>query len=312
MPRLCTNFGNINRVFIAGVSGLLGSSMAAEWRNRFCVAGCFLAHSPTIDGVEAVRIDLASQSLHEILSRFSPDLVVNCAGLTDVDACEADPSRARLLNETMARAVADACVRKNIRLVHISTDHLFDGTVALASEETVPRPVNVYGATKWAGERAVAELCPEALIVRTNFFGWGSPHRVSFSDWVLDILRGGKSQAMFNDVYFSPILIQDLLEIILSLVGRDARGLFHVCGCDRVSKFEFALKMAEVFGLYSGNLWPASISQAGLRAPRPHDMSLSCRKMEGLLGFSAPSLDAGLRKLKSIQPPALDCFLPAC
>jgi dTDP-4-dehydrorhamnose reductase len=265
------------------------------------VSGCFHNHALSLDGVEAVRIDFQTSSLSSALANADPDVVVHCAGMTDVDACEDHPELARFLNQTVASAVADVCAARSIRLVHISTDHFFDGSSPFATEETVPKPVNVYGATKLAGERAVAERCPQALIIRTNFFGWGLPHRRSFSDWVLDVLSSGRAQPMFSDVYFTPILIQDLMEILLDLMDRGAAGIFHVAGAERLSKFDFARAMAKHFNLSPDNLIRASIEESGLRAARPREMSLSSGKMEALLHRNAPSVSDGLRRLAATR-----------
>jgi dTDP-4-dehydrorhamnose reductase len=165
-------------------------------------------------------------------------------------------------------------------------------------EEETPEPVNAYARSKLEGERLVAELCPQALIVRTNFFGWGHAFRKSISDWVIEALRSGQRLRMFGDVYFTPILAARLARAVHGLLAAGASGVVHVCGDERVSKHEFALRLASAFGLPAGGIENSLHADAGLDAPRPRDMSLSNARARGILGAKLGGLEDYFSELR--------------
>jgi dTDP-4-dehydrorhamnose reductase len=218
----------------------------------------------------------------------APQVIVHAAALTDVDACEHDPARAQAMNVDAARNVAAAARTQGAKLVHISTDQLWDGQRAMLDEATPPAPLNVYGRSKAEAERAVLAAAPDAMVLRTNFFGRGQPQRPTFSDWVEDGLRHGRRLTMFTDVFFTPIAMELLCPIIVEMVERGATGIYHAVGSERLSKFEFGMRLAALFGYDRPNIVPGSVRDAGLNAPRPSDMSLSSDKIARLLGRRMP------------------------
>lgn len=290
------------RLFITGISGLLGVNLALLARDRHRVSGCYLHHQVSMDGVEVVRLDLTHPGpLEAAIGRIEPDVIIHTAGLTNVDECEANPKLARRLNVDVAGEVARVAAERQARLVYVSSDHLFAGTLAWHDETDRPAPVNVYARTKVEAETLVQAACPQALIVRTNFFGWGTPVRTSFSDWILAALRRDEELRMFTDVFFTPILINDLGEVILELLSTTASGLYHVAGGERLSKHDFAQRLAEVFDVAHPRIRPASVEEAPLRARRPKDMSLRTDKVARLLGRRMPAVGEGLAGLRRLE-----------
>jgi dTDP-4-dehydrorhamnose reductase len=183
-----------------------------------------------------------------------------------------------------AANVARSCAARQIKLVHISTDHIFTGTQRLLDESAIPAPVNVYALTKVDAEQTVAKICPSALIVRTNYYGWGPSYRRSFSDVIIDALRHGRTITLFEDVFFTPILVDVLIETIHSLVDRDAVGIYNVVGDERLSKYQFGLNIAHRFGLGADVLKAGKIGDARSLVRRPRDMSLCNQKLRAALG----------------------------
>ena len=208
------------------------------------------------------------------LHRHRPDTVVHTVGLTNVDECERDAERARHVNAELAGNVARATRCAGIRLIHISTDHLFAGNRPLCAEADSPQPLNVYARTKLEAEQCVLAAHPVALVVRTNFFGWGPRTRRSFSDWILDNLRAGREITLFDDVYFTPILIEALAHSAHDLLDRGCHGVINVAGDERISKYEFGRRLAQRFMLDIDLLRRGSMADAKLAASRPADMSL--------------------------------------
>lgn len=250
-------------------------------------------------GVQAVVLPLDSgQSLARALDEIRPDAIVHAAGLSNVDDCERDPAAAHAINAELAGTVAAAAAERGVKLVHISTDHLFAGTGSMYAESDPPQPLNAYAGSKLAGERLVAQRCPQALIVRTNFFGWGHAFRKSISDWAIEGLRAQQRLRAFDDVFFTPILAARLARAVHALVAAGTSGIVHVCGDERVSKHEFAMRLAAAFGLSTAGIERGRYADAGLAAPRPRDMSLSNARARGILGGGLGGLDAFFAELR--------------
>ncbi|MBI4280288.1 MAG: SDR family oxidoreductase, partial [Armatimonadetes bacterium] len=215
--------------------------------------------------------------------------------------CETSPGPAYEINVEGTHAVAAASREAGAQLVHISTDQIFDGTEGWLGEDAPPRPLNVYARTKWLAEQVALSACPGALVVRTNFYGWGTQSGKSFSDWILGHLQAGRAAQMFRDVFFTPILVNDLLDILWDLVAGGAHGIYHVVGAERLSKYEFGLRVADAFGYPRDLITPIGIEDLGLRARRPKEMSLRGDRATAAVGRPLPPVDAGLARLRALQ-----------
>ena len=232
------------------------------------------------------------------LESVKADVVINCIGLTSIEKCEENISLAKQTNINIASNVAIACLKKRIQLVHISTDHLFDGTKAFSNEENQLSPLNIYGKTKGEGEKAVIGNNPHALVIRTNFFGTGPAYKASFSDKILKNIKLGKVSNLFDDVYYTPVSVKTLSEKIHLLVNKGAKGVFNVCSNERITKYQFGLMIANIFGYAPELLHPTSIEDVHNLTVRPKDMSLCNHKLCTYLGSSVISLEQQIRELK--------------
>ena len=244
-------------------------------------------------------------TVERALDAVDPGVVVHAAGLANVESCEEDPASAEAANVVMAANVATACARRALPLIHLSTDHLFRGDEALLDESHPVAPQNAYARTKAGAERQVLELYPNALVVRTNFYGWGPRHRRSFSDTIIDALRQGDAVTLFTDVFFTPILAESLAIAAHDLIERQARGIVHVVGDERLSKHEFGLRVARRFQLDAGLIRPGLLADRPLLVRRPLDMSLSNSLARQLLGRPLGDVDAHLARLQEQEQQGL-------
>ncbi len=278
--------------------------LALNWANLVCqdfdvILGLH-EREINIKGAESLKISLESEiEFSKCVDIIKPDLVVHTAGMTNVDQCEAFPELANKINYEAAKFVSDVCLKNNIDLIFISTDHLFDGCVPNVSENHVKNPLNCYGRTKSLGEEYINLNNPKALIIRTNFFGWGPSYRQSFSDFIIDNLRNGKKITLFNDVFYTPILIDTLVETVMKLYNKNAKGIFNVVGNDRVSKLEFGLEIVKVFGLNIDLINEGSITDNKELAKRPKDLSLSNQKVIDFIQSQIISSDDQMKLLIS-------------
>ncbi len=278
---------------VFGASGLLGhgvsAHLAATGRR---VTAAVHRHTLAVPGIQEVSLDLlAGDDATGLPDATAADVILYAAGLTSVDRCEEDEQLALSLHAEMPARLATRAAALGRRFVYISTDHLWDGAHALVREDEPPRPINAYARTKAAGERMVAAADPSALILRTNFFGNGRPWRQSLSDWMLSRLRSGQTLNAFGDAFFTPIGIPLLTQLIDRAVAAGLQGIYHVCGGQRISKYEFALHLASWCGLPGDLVRRGRLADAGLLAPRPADMSLATDKIAAALHIRPPGLE---------------------
>ena len=272
-------------ILITGGSGLLAVNWALAVRDRHAVTLGLHQREIRLASVQTAHLDLGSEDvLLRRLQELQPQIVIHAAGLTSVERCEAEPDLAYQVNVTLAENVARACRRLGITLVHVSTDHLFSGDVAQVDETHPVKPLNVYGITKAEAESRVLDCNPSALVVRTNFYGWGPHYRQSFSDRIIGALRTGKEANLFNDVHFTPVLIESLAATVHDLVRLKASGIFHVVGDERISKHEFGIRVAKEFALDARLIKPSFLARQQVFVRRPLEMSLSNEKVCSLLG----------------------------
>lgn len=276
-----------SRVLITGGSGLLALNWACAIRDRYDVLLATHTRRVALAGTHAVPLALDDAGpLERELQRLAPDIVIHTAGVTSVEACENDPEGARHVYEDLSRNVARAAAGAGAKLIQISTDHLFPGTRSMYREDDAPAPVNVYGQVKRRAEETVLDATPGALVVRTNFFGWGHRYRQSFSDWIYDGLSEGRSLTMFDDVWVTPILAERLALASHRLLDLGAAGIYNVVGDERISKYAFGVVLAQVFGLPAENIVRGTLAASKLSVKRPPDMSLDNRKARERLGAS--------------------------
>lgn len=291
---------NFNRetLLLTGGSGLLSINWAMTMRDKKNIILGLHNRNIDINNVTSSKINLESiEDIIKALQLFRPRIIVHTAGLTNVELCESNMDLAYHINVKLASNVAIAAADAGVKMVHISTDHLYDGTRFLVDENEPLSPKNNYGITKAKAEEAVSKANPDALIIRSNFYAWGPLYRRSFSDTIIDSLRQKKTIILFEDVFYSPILAETLVEVIHELVDKNATGVFNVTGNERVSKFEFGQKVASVFQMDASFIKHGLIiTQPGL-VKRPADMSLSNKKVTSFLERDISRLDDDLRKL---------------
>jgi dTDP-4-dehydrorhamnose reductase len=290
-------------LLITGATGLLGSALARhDAAHSYRVTGFSHVPSKAPGAIMQRFFDLTNRELTlEHLNDLGPEIVIHCAAMTNVDLCEKEPDAARRTNVEVTRTIVQWAARRGTRLVFISTDSVFDGGTGNYQEDDTTHPVNEYARTKVAAEEIVRSAIPDALVVRTNFYGrsWkeGKP---SLGEWMLGKLLRKECFSAFSDVRFSPLLTIDLAGIVFDLLARNASGIFHVAARDNRSKYEFARLLANTFSLDCGYVSPISVGEFTLAAPRPKDTTMSVKKIAGFLGRATPSVEEGLLSFRGL------------
>lgn len=288
-----------------------GSSLlAVNWANRISsyYEVYLIMHKRLIDlpNVNCIYFENDFEdSLISFLGSNKPDFIVNCAALTNVDQCEVQAEQAKLVNQEWPKKLAQISLELDCKFVHISTDHLFGDEKNIYTETDQLRPLNVYAKTKALAEVNVKEINPQALIVRTNFYGWGLSYRKSFSDFILDGLRNQSELNLFNDVYYTPIYIGELIRLLHLALEKKLQGIYNFVGNENITKHEFGKALAQTFSLSSLRISSVSIATKKHLVIRPKIMSLSNQKLREALGIKIPSLNEQLKMMLKEEPKKL-------
>jgi len=178
---------------------------------------------------------------------------------------------------------------------------VFEGACGAYTEDDEPAPASVYAKSKLRGEREVFDHHPSALVVRVNIYGWNAQPKRSLAEWMLDQLHRKKCLNGFVDVFFCPMLANDLAEILLDMLDRGLTGIYHVVGSERISKYEFGRRIAVAFGFDPEWVRPIRLADAQLRALRPLDVSLNTEKISRTLGRLMPGVNESLNRFLALR-----------
>lgn len=274
------------KLFITGLAGMLGSTIAYELRKKYEISGVDLikVHMPE---VESFCLDLLNfQQLLNCVKSIQPDVIVHTAAAVNVDKCEMEPEYAQKLNIKTTENIYKIAEHVNAKLIYISTDAVFDGkSIELYKEIDEPNPLNIYGTTKLQGEEIVRKN-KKNIIFRTNIYGFNIQKKDSFGEWIYNSLMKNQELNMFEDIDFSPILVNDLAKIIDLAIQKGISGLYHVCGTGCITKFEFGYELQNIFQISTGRINKSQSYKYKFKAMRAKHMGMSNQKICDTLDLS--------------------------
>ncbi|MGA1824708.1 MAG: SDR family oxidoreductase [bacterium] len=289
-------------LLITGGSGFLGGNLAAmafpcwETYATYC-------HSPMSYGrfKGIYPLDITDkEAVKKIIFTISPRVIIHTAALSKFDACAENRTIAWEVNVEGTRNIALAARQTNSRMIYISTDLVFGGDRGYYAEHDIPDPICYYGATKLAGEQAISSLCSNYCIVRTALiYGRSANSSRCFTETMIDHLQKGKMLRLFVDEYRSPIYSTNLCALLLELAARDElQGIYHLCGPERVGRFDFGIKLAEVFGFDAQYIVGTSVHNGTFKDKRPKDCSMHNKKASRFLQTKCMDIKDGLLHMK--------------
>jgi dTDP-4-dehydrorhamnose reductase len=283
------------KILVTGASGLLGLNLSLLMQDKHQIVGVDrnkLVGTP----FELIKADLLEASAcSRLVEAVHPEAVIHTAANADIDSCELDPDGARRLNADLPGELAGVCATRGVRLIHISTDAVFDGLKGGAyTEADTPVALGVYARTKLDGEKAVRSVNADAIVARVNFFGWSLSGGRSLSEHFYYKLKKGERCFGFMDVVFCPMFVGDLAGILVRMLEKGLSGLYHVVGSRAITKYDFGVRIARQFGLDAGLIAPISVEDSGLKARRSHNLKLSVRKLSTALGVEIPGVSTGI------------------
>lgn len=280
----------IGSALIVGAGGQLGRELARS-----------APPDVVVMAVSRAELDIADEgAVATTVRALRPTVVLNAAAYTQVDAAENDPEAAARVNALGVRYLARACANAGARLVHVSTDYVFDGSGNVPyAADAVPQPINVYGATKLAGEVAVREeLGERGLVCRTSWL-YG-PDGLNFLTRMLKLMDERPALNIVVDQIGVPTTVGSLAEVLWRVADEELHGTHHWCGSGIASWYDFAVAIAEeatARGLLAAmpRLRPISTAEYPTAAQRPRYSVLEKRVTENVLGLEAPHWRDGLR-----------------
>jgi dTDP-4-dehydrorhamnose reductase len=294
----------MKRILICGANGLLGQRLSAMLgtQNDIEVLNTSVERSFVFDDrlFDYTQLDITQRGdVKSLLSSFQPTIIINAAAATNVDWCETNREEAWKVNVTAVENLVEASRKVGAHLVHISTDYVFDGKSGPYNEEAKPNPISYYGKTKLAGENVIrgAEI-PYTIIRTIVLYGDGINVKPNFALWIIESLRRGAKIRCVDDQLSNPTYVGDLALAILKACDLNRTGTFHVCGSEFLSRYDFAVRVAEVFGLdrrFIERIKTADLHQA---ASRPMVTGFLTLKAETQLGMRFLNTTEGLTLLK--------------
>lgn len=277
----------MKRILVTGANGQLGSEIKVLASNY-----------PQFDFVFTDIADFPLDQTEEIIvnfKRIQPEFVINCAAYTAVDKAETDTSTADAINHLAIATLATLCTQSGAKIVHISTDYVFDGSLPVAYTETdLPNPKSVYGVTKLAGEVACLTNCPESIIIRTAWVY--SEFGNNFVKTMLRLMSERESLGVVNDQVGSPTYAADLAQVILTILdsGQWVSGIYHYSNAGEISWYDFAQDIKAI-GEKTCEIKGIPASSYPTPAERPAYSLLDKSKIKAVYGIEAIDYKVSLK-----------------
>lgn len=289
----------MKNILIIGVNGFTGRQIlnALCQKKQYNVTGCSLHLDILPDNINAYRFieaDIRDEAaVIDIFKEVQPAVVINCSALSVPDYCETHHEEADLINITAVEQLARLCEKQHSRLIHLSTDFVFDGKIdensgQLYTEEDLPAPVNYYGYTKWKGEQKVAELCSNYAIVRVEIvYGKALPgQHGNIVQLVMNRLKAGQEIRVVSDQWRTPTYVGDVSDGVQRLIENTTNGIFHICGDECMTIADIAYQVADCLRLDRSLIHPATTKEMQEATPRPRFSGMSIAKARAVLKYS--------------------------
>ncbi len=290
----------MDKILITGGTGLFGLNFALRQSKNYKI---YLVQnkkriklSKKLENIYLLKKDLnKKKNIKKILNKIKPNYVIHAAAITNLEYCQKYKTTAKKVNYTLTKNITNECKEKKYKLIYLSSDQLFEGKNSYYSESSKTFPLNFYSKLKIASENYIIKNLKDFLIIRTNFFGWGSFFRSSFSDNIIFNLKKKKKIHILKDVYFNPISLNYLTKAISKLISNKKNGIYNISSSKKISKYNLAKKIAKTFKLNERYLSPIRLNNLESNVVRPRNMSLNNVKIRKI--FTMPSIEYQIKNL---------------
>ena len=300
----------MKNVLLTGANGLLGQKLvyALKSRNDIELLATGIGQNRLIDqaNYSFQSLDITNKTeVDQTVKQFSPHVIINCAAMTNVDACELNQKQCWDVNVNGVKHLANAVAKLGTHFIHLSTDFVFDGENGPYNENDLPNPLHYYAKSKLESEKIVIENCVNWSIARTIII-YGITDNMSRSNlvlWAKGEIEKGNTINVVNDQFRSPTLAEDLATGCISIMDKNAYGLFHLSGPTRYSILEMVYMVAEFYNLDKSLINPVSSKSLNQPAKRPLVTGFDISKAKKELNFNPVDFLAGIeimdRQLKT-------------
>jgi len=290
-------------VFITAGSGLLGKALLETCPNEFKLNATYFPNKPDSfpESVNFFVLNITDRDrVLKCIKKIKPDVIIHTAAIGSVDFCEKNKDISWATNVDGTKNIIEAARECNSEIVYVSSNAVFDGSNPPYKEGDEVNPISYYGETKVICERLVKNSKLKSVIIRAILmYGWHNPlERQNMVTWILDSISKGVPLKIVNDIYSNPLLSLNCANAIWAVIKKGKTGTFHVAGSDCVSRYDFALKIAEIFDLDKSMLAPVPNSYFTEIAPRPCNTCLCTDKIERELKIKSIGIEEGLKILK--------------
>lgn len=298
------------KILITGSNGLLGQKLIYSLKHSelFEVIATSRGENRLTDrsGYAYVDLDITQKNqIENILARFKPDVIINTAAMTNVDACETQRDECWSLNVNAVAYFIEAIQSLhsihayNPHFIHLSTDFIFDGTKGPLTEDEIPNPLSFYAESKLAAEKLLQESSISWAIARTVLV-YGIADNMSRSNivlWAKSALEQNKKINVVDDQFRTPTLAEDLAEGCIKIARQKAKGIFNISGKDYMSILELVYRVADFWGLNKNLITPSKSDDIRQPAKRPPNTGFIIEKARKNLGYEPHTFEQGLQKL---------------
>ena len=300
----------MKKVLITGANGLLGQKLVygLKSRNDIALLATAMGQNRLIDqtNYSFQSLDITNEKeVNQTIKQFSPHVIINCAAMTNVDACELNQKQCWDVNVNGVKHLANAVAKLGTHFIHLSTDFVFDGEDGPYNENDIPNPLHYYAKSKLESEKIVKESCVNWSIARTIII-YGITDNMSRSNlvlWAKGEIAKGNTINVVNDQFRSPTLAEDLAKGCISIMDKNAHGLFHLSGPTRYSILEMVYMVADFYNLDKSLINPVSSKSLNQPAKRPLVTGFDIRKAKKELNYNPSDFLAGIeimnRQLKT-------------
>lgn len=288
--------GLFQKILLIG-NGFLGSNIIKNLNQNIEVLSTNLTKQDYSFQLNITKKD----EIKHCVDSFNPDLIINCAAIGKIDYLETNPEIAFSVNSLGPRFLAEIANENNIRLVHISTDSIFDGLKGDYSENDLPNPLNVYAKSKYLAEENIRNTLSNYVIIRTNFYG-NDLRGNWFLNWILNSLRNGQQITGFTDMHWNPLEINNLASMIIEISNTNFKGILNLSSDDFITKYDFILQVAKIFNFNTKLIIKGTYeNDAKIIAQRPKNTTLDNSRSKKLLKTTIISISDSLKNIKMKQ-----------
>ncbi|MCB0721360.1 MAG: dTDP-4-dehydrorhamnose reductase [Ignavibacteriae bacterium] len=288
---------------MTGANGLLGQAIISLFTREtdYELITSSVEDKPFLEyGHKYEKLDIMNkEEVKKLIGYYEPDVIINCAAYTEVDKCETERELCWRLNVDGVKNIIIAAKKCDAKIIHFSTDYIFDGKNGPYTEDATPNPLSFYGRSKLASENALISSGIEHVIIRTMvLYGIGNTIKKNFALWLVETLKKKQAVTIVTDQIGNSTIADDLAYGTYKIIEKNRTGIYNIAGKDILSRYDFALKLCEVFGFDKKLVSPILTSELSQPAPRPLNSGLIVLKAEADLGIKLMDSLESLRLLK--------------